>query len=88
VPENHPKGNPPKENHTKEAQSNILSSSQLKKDSSTKDVVDKGKKKEEPQKKILEARKETNTKEVEKTSFSLLLKVKWARLKFWYHSMN
>jgi hypothetical protein len=92
VPSNPSKGNPPKGNPTKEAQSNIPSSSQPKKDFCKgfccKGVVDKGKKKEEPQKKILEARKETVTKEVEKPHPPLILKVRWLRLKFMYHSMN
>jgi hypothetical protein len=71
VPPNPPKGNP-----TKEAQNNIPSSSQPKKysakifnckglyceGSAVKGTVEKGKQKEEPQKKILEARKEMVTK--------------------------
>jgi hypothetical protein len=67
VPANPPKGNP-----TKESQNNTPSPSQPKKDSVGKDVVEKGKKKEEPPKKVLEVRKETVTKEVEKplSSFS------------------
>jgi hypothetical protein len=47
VPPNPPKGKP-----TKESQNNIPSSSHPKKDSVAKDVVEKGKQKEEPQKKI------------------------------------
>jgi len=78
VPLNPPKGNPPKGNPTKESHGNIPSASQPKKDSTAKDstgkdydakgTVEKGNKKEEPQKKILEARKKTITKEVENTS--------------------
>jgi hypothetical protein len=85
VPSNPPKGNPPKGNPTKEAQSNIPSSSQPKKekDSAAKDVVDKGKQKEEPQKKILEARKETVTKEVEKTSSSFNFESEMAKIKIY-----
>jgi hypothetical protein len=71
VPANSPNGNPPKGNPTKESQRNIPSSSQPKKDSAAKYVMEKGNKKEEPQKKILEARKEIVTKEVEKTSIFL-----------------
>jgi hypothetical protein len=87
------KGNPPKGNPTKEAHSNIPSSSQSKKDfaakdsppkySATKGVVDKGKQKEEPHKKILEARKETVTKEVEKTSSSFNLQSEMAKIKIY-----
>ena len=40
--------NPPKENPTKESQNNIPSSSQHKKESIAKDVLEKGKQKEEP----------------------------------------
>jgi hypothetical protein len=97
LPKGNPsKGNPPKGNPTKEAQSNIPSSSQSKKDSVAKDVVvkdsgtnnsvakgivDKGKQKEEPHKKILEARKETVTKEVEKTSSSFNFESEMAKIK-------
>jgi hypothetical protein len=48
------------------------------KDSAAKDTVEKGKQKEEPQKKIL-TRKEMVTKEVEKTHPLLILKVRWLR---------
>jgi hypothetical protein len=83
VPANPPKGNPPKGNPTKEAQSNIPSSSQPKKDSTAKDVVDKGKKKEESQKKIPETRKEIVTKEVEKTSSSFNFESEMAKIKIY-----
>jgi hypothetical protein len=65
VPANPPKGNP-----TRELQINTPSSSQPKKDSSTKDAMEKGKFKEEPPKKIPEARKEAIIKEVEKIPIS------------------
>jgi hypothetical protein len=91
VPPNPAKGNP-----TKEAQTNIPSSSHPKndfdakdpaaKDSATKDyvakgTVDKGKQKEEPHKRILEARKETVTKEVEKTSSSFNFESEMVKIK-------
>jgi hypothetical protein len=83
VPANPPKGNPPKGNPTKEAQNNIPSSSQPKKDSAAKDVVDKGKQKEESQKKVPETRKETVTKEVEKTSSSFNFESEMAKIKIY-----
>jgi hypothetical protein len=51
------------------------------KDSTAKGNVDKGKKKEEPQKKILEMGKETVTKEVDKTSSSSNFKGEMAKIK-------
>jgi hypothetical protein len=81
VPANPPKGNPPKGNPTKEAQNNIPSSSQPKKYSPAKDVLDKGKQKEDPQKKILETRKEIVNKEVEKTSSSFNFESEMAKIK-------
>jgi ribonuclease HI len=45
--------------------------------------VDKGKQKEEPQKRILEARKETVTKEVEKTSSSFNFESEMAKIKIY-----
>ena len=56
--------NPPKGNPTKESQNNTPSSSQHKKESVAKDVWEKGKKKEEPPKKVPEVRKEIVIKEV------------------------
>jgi hypothetical protein len=78
---NPPKGNPPKGNTTKEDQSNIPYSIQPKKDFVAKDVVSKGKKKEESQKNIPETRKETVTKEVEKTSSSFNFESEMAKIK-------
>jgi hypothetical protein len=60
VPANILKANPTRELHI-----NTPSSSQLKKDNSTKDAMEKGKSREEPQKKILEVRKKAVIKEVE-----------------------
>jgi hypothetical protein len=74
---------PPKGNPTKEGQNNIPSSSQPKKDSATKDVVDNGKWKEESQKKVPETRKETITKEVEKTSSSFNFESEMAKIKIY-----
>jgi hypothetical protein len=83
VPPNPPKGNP-----TKEAQSNIPSTSQPKndyvaKDSTIKGTAEKGKQKEEPQKKLLEVRKETVTKQVEKTSSSFNSESEMAKIKIY-----
>jgi hypothetical protein len=57
----------PKANPTRELQMNTPSSSQPKKDNSVRDVMEKGKSKEESLKKAPEARKETIVKEVEKS---------------------
>jgi hypothetical protein len=76
VPANPPKGNP-----TKEYLNNTPSSSQPKKDSVAKDVVEKGKQKEEPRKKVPEPRKEIVIKEVEKTSSSFNFESEMAKIK-------
>ena len=73
--------NPPKGNPTKEAQNNTPSSSHPKNDSVAKDVVEKGKHKEEPPNKVLEIRKETIIKEVEKTSSSFNFESEMAKIK-------
>jgi hypothetical protein len=65
VPANPPKGNP-----TKESQNNIPPSIQSKNDFAAKDVVEKGKQKEESHKKVPETRKEIVTKELGKNSSS------------------
>jgi hypothetical protein len=75
--------NPPKRNPTKEAQNNICSSSQPKKDSIAKDVVEKGKHKEQPQKKVPKTRKQTVIKEVEKTSSSFNIESEMAKIKIY-----
>jgi hypothetical protein len=56
--------NIPKENPTRELQKNTPSSSQPKKYNSVRDVMEKGKSKEQPPKKTPKARKETIIKEV------------------------
>ena len=53
------------------------------KDSTAKGTMDKGKHKAEPQKKLLEARKETVTKEVEKTSSSFNFESEMAKIKIY-----
>jgi hypothetical protein len=73
--------NPPKGYPTKESQNNTPSSSQPKKDSVAKDVVEKGKQKEEPPKKVPELRKETVIKEVKKTSSSFNFESEMAKIK-------
>ena len=95
IPPNPPKGNPPNGNPSKEAHNNVPSSSQTKnnfvaknlatKDSTVKDVVvkdtvEKGKKKEEPPKRLL-TRKEMVTKEVEKTPSSFDFENEMAKIK-------
>jgi hypothetical protein len=75
--------NPPKGNPTKESQNNTPSSSQPKKDYVAKDSMDKGKKKEEPPKKVHETRKDTVIKEVEKTSSSFNFKSEMAKIKIY-----
>jgi hypothetical protein len=78
VPANPPKGNP-----TRELQINTPSSSQPKKDSSTKDAMEKGKFKEEPPKKIPEARKEAVIKEVEKSPSPFNFESEMAKIKIY-----
>jgi hypothetical protein len=76
VPANPPKGNP-----TNESQNNTPSSSHPNKDSVAKDVVEKGKKKVEPPKKVHEPRKEIVIKEVEKTSSSFKFESEMDKIK-------
>jgi hypothetical protein len=80
VPTNPPKGNSPKGNPTKEAQNSIPSSSHPKRDSATKEVVDKGKQKEESHKKVPGTRKETVIKDIEKTSSSFNFESEMAKI--------
>jgi len=62
IPANPPKGNP-----TREPQGNLPSSSQPRKDSFAREVLENGKQKEEIQKKVLEIKRDAVIKEVEKT---------------------
>jgi hypothetical protein len=73
--------NPPKGNPTKEYKNNTPSPSQPKKDSIAKDIVKKGKQKEEPPNKVPEVRNETVIKEVEKTSSSFNFESEMAKIK-------
>jgi hypothetical protein len=73
--------NPSKGNPTKEDQNNIPSSSQPKEEYVAKYVVEKGKEKEEPHKKVPEIRKETIIKDVEKTSSSFNFESEMAKIK-------
>jgi hypothetical protein len=74
-------GNPPKGNPTKESQYNTASLSHPKKEYVAKDVLEKGKKKEEPPNKVPEPRNETVIKEVEKTSSSFNFESDMAKIK-------
>jgi hypothetical protein len=78
VPANPPKGNP-----TKESQNNTPSSSQPKKDYVSKDVVEKGKQKEELLKKLPETIKDTVIKEVEKISSSFNFESEMEKIKIY-----
>jgi hypothetical protein len=75
--------NLPKENPTRELQINTPSSSQPKKDNSTKDAMEKGKSKEEPPKKIPEVRKEAVIKEVEKAPSPFNFESEMAKIKIY-----
>jgi hypothetical protein len=69
-------------NPTRELQINTPSSRQPKKDNSKKDAMEKGKSKEEPTKKIREARKEAIIKEVEKAASPFNFDSEMAKINF------
>jgi hypothetical protein len=73
--------NLPKENPTRELQINTPSSSQPKKDNSTKDAMERGKLREESPKKIPEVRKEVVVKEVEKAPSPFNFESEMAKIK-------
>ena len=75
--------NLPKANPIRELQINTPSSSQPKKDNSTKDTMEKGKYKEESPKKIPEVRKEAVIKEVEKSPSPFNFESEMAKIKIY-----